>query len=379
MNEKRIKVYAQVGDDLLFDVYVTVPQDVWNKEVDGLEEAVRDDIANCEDDEDFEQNLANEPYYGGYVGSADGCSHGYTSAHGRIAYHLVSCQFGSILTDLGVLEQLRDAIVKDLVESDTEHQHEEELLRLKSINNFVQAMLGEDEDDYECYEGSGSGSDEEQIVTIWDRYPLELLDELTERVYGIPQTKTIVYLHGYGSSSQSNTVKYLTDNMPGYNVIAPDIPVDPKEALPFLKDYCRAHHADLVIGTSMGGMYAMQMAGHLRICVNPALHLSEVDDVLQVGTFERFQPTADGQTHFTITEEIIQHFKEMEQNLFVRETSESRFDCWGFFADGDTLVNCKTEFAEHYANVFDFHGEHRMNDTVLRDVIIPAAKRILKE
>ena len=167
--------------------------------------------------------------------------------------------------------------------------------------------------------------------------------------------------------------------MPEYTVIAPDIPIDPAEALPFLKDYCRTHHADLVIGTSMGGMYAMQMEGILRICVNPALHLSLVKDVLQVGTFERFQPTADGETHFTITEEIIQHFKEMEQHLFVRETNESRYDCWGFFADGDTLANCKDEFAQHFPHVFDFHGEHRMNNQVIRDVIIPATKRILKE
>ena len=379
MNEKKIKVYAQVGDDLLFDVYVTVPQDVWDEEVDGLEEAVRDDIANCDDDEDFEQNLADEPYYGGYIGSADGCSHGYTSAHGGIAYHLVSCQYGSILAGLGVLEQLRDAIVKDLVESDTEHQHEEELQRLKGIKNFVQAMLGEDEDDYECYEGSGNDSDEEQVVTIWDRYPLELLDELAERVYGVPQKKTIVYLHGYGSSSQSSTMKYLAKKMPEYNVIAPDIPVDPAEALPFLEDYCEAHHADLVIGTSMGGMYAMQMTRCLRICVNPALHLSQLKDVLQVGTFEYFQPTADGRKHYTITEEIIQHFKEMEAHLFGRETSEGRYNCWGFFADGDTLVNCKDEFAQHYTHVEDFHGEHRMNNQVLRDIIIPAAKRILTE
>jgi hypothetical protein len=123
---------------------------------------------------------------------------------------LVSCQFGSILARLGVLEQLRDAIVKDLVESDTEHQHEKELQMLKGIKNFVQAMLGEDEDDYDFYEGSGSDSDEEQVITIWDRYPLELLDELAERVYGIPQKKTIVYLHGYGSSSQSNTVTFIS-------------------------------------------------------------------------------------------------------------------------------------------------------------------------
>ncbi len=191
--------------------------------------------------------------------------------------------------------------------------------------------------------------------------------------------KTIVYFHGYGSSSQSNSAICLAKNMPEFNVIAPDIPVDPAEALPFLKNYCAENKANLIIGTSMGGMYAMQMTDYPRICVNPALHMSQLKDVLEVGTFERFQPTADGQTHFTITEEIIQHFKDMERHLFDGITSENQSLCWGFFADGDTLVNCKDEFAQHFSNVFDFHGEQRMNDKVIRDVIIPAAKRILKE
>ena len=189
--------------------------------------------------------------------------------------------------------------------------------------------------------------------------------------------KTIVYFHGYGSSSQSNSATCLTKYMPGFNVIAPDIPVDPAEALPFLKSYCAKNKVDLIIGTSMGGMYAMQMTDYPRICVNPALHMSQVKDVIQVGTFERFQPTADGQTHFTITEEIIRNFKDMEQHQFDGITSENQSLCWGFFADGDTLVNCKNEFAQHFTNVFDFHGEHRMNDQVICDVIIPAAKRIL--
>ena len=191
--------------------------------------------------------------------------------------------------------------------------------------------------------------------------------------------KTIVYFHGYGSSSQSSTVKYLTKKMPDLNVIAPDIPIDPEEALPFLKNYCANNKADLIIGTSMGGMYAMQMTDYPRICVNPALHMSQLTGVLQVGTFERFQPTADGQTHFTITEDIIRHFKEMEEHLFDAETNDSQHNCWGFFADGDTLVNCKAEFAQHFTHVEDFHGEHRMNNQVIRDVIIPAAKRILTE
>lgn len=94
----------------------------------------------------------------------------------------------------------------------------------------------------------------------------------------------IVYLHGYGSSGQSGTVAYLRKRMPEYNILAPDIPVSPQEALPFLRKYCEENNADLIIGTSMGGMYSMQMTGYKRICVNPALHMSQQPDIMKVGT-----------------------------------------------------------------------------------------------
>ena len=123
--------------------------------------------------------------------------------------------------------------------------------------------------------------------------------------------KTIVYLHGYGSSGLTGTAGYLRQKLPEYEVLTPDIPVDPQEALPFLRKYCKDHHADLVIGTSMGGMYAMQLQDYKRICVNPALRMSELTDIMKVGTHEYFQPTQSGETHFTITEDTIQHFKDM--------------------------------------------------------------------
>ena len=127
--------------------------------------------------------------------------------------------------------------------------------------------------------------------------------------------KTILYFHGYGSSGMSHTVDYLRKLMSECEIIAPDIPVDPQEALPYLRQLCATYQPDLVIGTSMGAMYAMQMLDCRRICVNPALRMSEQPEILKVGTFNYFQPTASGKTSFTITEEIIQKFRDMEQRL----------------------------------------------------------------
>ena len=191
-------------------------------------------------------------------------------------------------------------------------------------------------------------------------------------------TRTIIYCHGFGSSGRSQTVNYLRKLMPDCEVIAPDIPVDPQVALPFLRSLCAAEKPDLVIGTSMGAMYAMQMLDYRRICVNPALHMSELTDILKVGTFDYFQPTASGKTSFTITEEIIQHFRDMEQHLYDGLTDESRHLCWGFFGDEDDTVNCKDEFLrQYYPHIISFHGGHRMNNAILREVIVPFAKMLI--
>ena len=83
----------------------------------------------------------------------------------------------------------------------------------------------------------------------------------------------ILYLHGFGSSGASGTVELLrksfweTDAAHRAAVVAPDIPVDPAIALPMLKELAAKEQPSLVIGTSMGGWYAQQLHGFVRICV----------------------------------------------------------------------------------------------------------------
>ncbi len=190
--------------------------------------------------------------------------------------------------------------------------------------------------------------------------------------------RTVIYLHGYGSSARSGTVVTLRKMLHGYDVIAPDIPVDPAEALPFLRELCDYVKPDAVLGTSMGGMYAHQMKGCLRICVNPAFEISTLTDVLKVGTFEYFRPRLDGVTHFEITPDIIRHFAEMEAVQFDGITDEDRRQVWGLFADNDTLVHGEPLFLQHYTNVRHFHGEHRMNDRVIRASIVPFLRSLVE-
>ena len=211
------------------------------------------------------------------------------------------------------------------------------------------------------------------LMDLRDSYDVrDKTKELEER--SMRRTK-LMYLHGFGSSAASGTVKTLRELLPDFDVVAPDIPVDPAEALPFLRGLCMNEVPDVVVGTSMGGMYAQQMRGYNRICVNPAFEMSKKSKMLTVGTHEYFKPRKDGTTHFEITSEIIRHHAEMEKHQFDGITEEDRKQVWGMFADNDQQVNGESLFLQYYGKVIHFSGEHRMDDKVIEDVLVPLIYR----
>lgn len=191
--------------------------------------------------------------------------------------------------------------------------------------------------------------------------------------------KKLIYFHGFGSSGAGSTVNTLRELLPNWTVLAPDIPVDPAEALPFLKESSKKEQPDVIVGTSMGGMYAQQMRGRKRICINPAFDLPQHKDILYEGTFEFLNPRRDGETTFTITPEIISHFEEMEAQQFDGITDDDKENVYGLFADNDTTVNCEDIFRQHYKNVIHFHGEHRLNRQVIEEVLVPLVKEIVEK
>ncbi len=130
----------------------------------------------------------------------------------------------------------------------------------------------------------------------------------------------LIYFHGFASSGASGTVENLRRELPDAEIIAPDIPVDPAEALPYLKQLVADEQPDIIVGTSMGGMYAHQMFGFKRICVNPALNMSTMSKVLKTGTYKFLNGRKDNQKEFKITKDIIQHFNQMER-LTIYSTS----------------------------------------------------------
>lgn len=188
----------------------------------------------------------------------------------------------------------------------------------------------------------------------------------------------LVYFHGFGSSGASGTVEGLRRMLPQLEVYAPDIPVDPDDALPYLRQFVAGLQPDIIVGTSMGAMYAQQMFGYRKICVNPSFNMSAMSKVMKANTTYKFQNgRRDGQKEFRITGEIVKHFNQMERSQFKGITDFDRDNTYGLFGVDDTTVNCYDLFRKYYTKAFRFEGGHRLNDKSLKNAVVPLIVQIL--
>ena len=194
----------------------------------------------------------------------------------------------------------------------------------------------------------------------------------------IMKGKKILYVHGFSSSGQSGTVVKIREMLPGATVVAPDLPLHPAEAMDLLHHTCETENPDLIIGTSMGGMYAEMLYGYDRILVNPAFQMG--DTMLKHGMLGKntfLNPRQDGVQEFIVTKALVEEYKEITAKCFAGVTEEeSRDRVYGLFGDEDPVVHTRDMFSQHYRNAISFHGEHRMNDKILLHSVLPVVQWI---
>ncbi len=189
--------------------------------------------------------------------------------------------------------------------------------------------------------------------------------------------KTLLYVHGFGSSGQSGTVTRLRTVLPNAKVIAPDLPVHPAEAQELLQAICRQEQPQLIVGTSMGGMYTEQLYGFDRICINPALQIADTMQAHGMTGTQTFQnPRLDGVQQFYVDKALVKEYRQVSEQRFAAVTTDEQQRVFGLFGDKDDLVDTFDLFHQHYPNAMHFHGEHRMDDRSYMHSVMPVIRWI---
>jgi len=189
--------------------------------------------------------------------------------------------------------------------------------------------------------------------------------------------KKVMYVHGFGSSAQSGTVGRLRQMLPQATVIAYDMPIEPHDAMALLKEKCATEKPDLIIGTSMGGLYTEQLYGFDRILINPAFEIDKtMADHGLTGQQQFFNPREDGVQDFYVDKPLVKRYGEVAAQRFSGVTAEEQKRVYGLFGDRDELVHTFDMFREHYPNAIPFHGEHRTNEHTFVHYVMPVIRWI---
>ncbi len=188
--------------------------------------------------------------------------------------------------------------------------------------------------------------------------------------------KKIMYVHGFASSGQSGTVSRLRTVFPHATVIAPDLPIHPQEALDLLHRLCEDEHPDLILGTSMGGMFTEQLYGFDRICINPAFKIADTMQEHGLTGKQRFQnPRLDDVQEFYVDKPLVKEYRAItEQNFAHADDTDEQHRVYGLFGNKDELVDTFSIFP--YMQAIHFHGEHRMNDHSFMHSVVPVIRWI---
>lgn len=90
----------------------------------------------------------------------------------------------------------------------------------------------------------------------------------------------IIYLHGFASTGNGTKARALGARFGDERVVAPDLPIDPRQVVALADALVRAEggHSVLLVGTSLGGFYASYLSQRWQlpcVLVNPSMAPSQ--------------------------------------------------------------------------------------------------------
>lgn len=185
----------------------------------------------------------------------------------------------------------------------------------------------------------------------------------------------VLFVHGLASSGAFKTAGALRNLLRPCTVFSPDLPIDPYEALALLKGICDEHHPDLIVGHSLGGFFAQQLRGYRKVLINPSFYTAEFMRCTMLGEVKYLNTRENGDTTFTITEEICSRYEELEAVQFEGIDEAEIALTHGMFAIEDEVVRCKDVFEKYYpGQAVSYHGTHLPVFKEIKEILVPIIK-----
>lgn len=193
--------------------------------------------------------------------------------------------------------------------------------------------------------------------------------------------KRILYIHGIGSTGGGNTVDRIRKTFTNVIVDSPEIPTMPKEAFKLIEKMVTENHYDIIIGTSLGGFYAMMISGIPKILINPAMKaVEDIPNAIGYGEHEYLRERKSGEKTYIINDNYVDELKYLEDRFFNEWIdNEYIYETTAIFGTNDTLIS----HIEDYKNIYKAHNMitaefgHRMDNKTFNNVLIPTIEKIL--
>ena len=200
----------------------------------------------------------------------------------------------------------------------------------------------------------------------------------------------ILYIHGLGSGKYSETPRRLREALPEAEVLSPEIPIDPAEAMRFLEDaFLNDTSIDLVMGSSLGGFYSLLLKHHKKLLANPALLADEdIEKGIGLGEQAFLSPRENGAKTYVIGEAFVRSLAMIRSKIFGADPQrpgmpdpEQVENTWAIFAKNDELLAHYDDFCRLFRpdHAFRMEGEHRVSEENMRKDIVPLIEKVFHD
>ena len=194
--------------------------------------------------------------------------------------------------------------------------------------------------------------------------------------------KKILFLHGFFASGQCVPAMALREAFQGKaEVLTPDLPMHPQEAVRFIRELCKHEKPDVLAGNSCGAFYAQMIAPELSIPAllgNPHFRMTEFLKP-RMGAHQYKSPRQNGIQDFVIDEQLISEFAEMQEHQFDGCTPYGKEHIWGIFGEQDTLAHFEPLFLEHYTHSYHFPGAHTPTAEEISTWYVPLIEKVVSK